>query len=295
MTALLLVGAAATDPAHHEGRLALRSRGELRSRDAYQGPADLVVAELPPGARAVPPAVAELARETSARGILLWVSEPMVRPVTPVGAGNIVLAAAAHQGHTLSALDILLGAAATTPGQRQSLHHHWWCAWVAGAASPAVDVHLADSVGATFVHHHGRERPANAARTAAHVLGNAQTDARRASLLREQLGGEALTVHLTPGGTAWLVHWPTTAAPLWLYSPLRMPARWCLSAALATTGTPFVRVPAFAGDLMISASVENDAVPELLESLTRGPLEIYRTLERLAAAPSRWGVILEVR
>ncbi len=298
MTVILVLGSAATEPAHHEARQALRSRGEVRTRESHRGPADLIVAELPPGSRAVPPEVAAVARQAAAAGILLWTSEPMVRPVTSVGFGQVVLASSSHRGHTISALDILLGTPRGDGEDRcgnQSLHQHWWSAWVTGPDRPRFDISQSDALGATFVHSRGERTSPAPARTAAQILAQAQTDARRCSLLREGLGAELHVVHLTPGGGYWLVHWPTHAAPLWLYSTLRMPARWSLSAVLATAGTPFVRVPAFAGDIMIAAEISEPATSELLSSLPHGSLEAHRALQKLVRPPSEWGVLLEVR
>jgi hypothetical protein len=294
MTVIVMLGSAATEPAHHEARQALRSRGEVRTSDAHRGRADIIVAELPPGARTVPPDVAAAAREASATGILLWATEPMVRPVAPVGAGQVVLASPTHRGHTISALDILLGAPELGRGD-QALQRHWWCAWVAGGERPRFDVSQSEALGATFVHLRGEARAAAPGRTAAQILAHAQTDARRCSLLRDGLGADVHAVHLAPGGGYWLVHWPTHATPLWLYSALRMPARWSLSATLATTGTPFVRIPAFAGDVMIAAEIADEATAELTACLPQGALEAHRALERLVQRPADWGVVLEVR
>jgi hypothetical protein len=289
-----MVGTAANAPEHQDARAVLRSRGQLASRDSYRGRADIVVGELPAGSRAVPPEIASAARESMAAGIVLWANEPLMRPVMPVGAGNVVLVSAPQRAHLLSALDILLGAP-SSQGSRQALHRQWWSAWVLGTEQAHLDAHQADNTGATFVHFQGQPPPQGAGLTAAQLLGSTQTDARRCSLLREALGRDLHLVHLSPGGGNWLVHWASHATPLWLYSPLRMPARWSVSATLATSGSSFVRMPAFPGDLMISAAIDDDDIAELLETIPLGALDAFRALESLVRRPTDWGFVIEAR
>lgn len=294
MTVILMVGTAATEPAHQEARAALRSRGELKTLAAHQGRADIVVGQLTPGQRCVPAEVAAAARTSLAAGVLLWASEPMIRPVSPVGSGNVVVVSPAARNHVLSALDILLGTPATHSGN-QSLHRQWWSGWVLGTEHRGFDCYQSDAMGATFVHHQSDSTAQSAGLLAAQSLARAQTDARRSSLLRDSLGDDVSLVHLAPGGGHWLVHWPQTPTQLWLCSPLRMPARWSVSATLAATATAFVRLPAFPGDLMIAAAVPSEGISELLDEIPLGALDVFRALEHVIRRPTDWGFVIEVR
>jgi hypothetical protein len=294
MTVILMVGATASAPEHHDARAVLRSRGQIASRESYRGRADIVVGELPAGSRTIPPEIAAAARESMAAGIVLWANEPLMRPVMPIGAGNVVLVSTSQRAYLLSALDILLGAPASR-GSRQALHRQWWSAWVLGTEQDHFDAYQADSTGATFVQYGGESPAPGAGLTAAQLLGSTQTDARRSSLLREALGTDLHLVHLSPGGGHWLVHWASHAVPLWLYSSLRMPARWSVSATLATGGSSFVRIPAFPGDLMISAAIEEPLIAELLEKIPLGALDVLRALETLVRRPTDWGFVIEAR
>ncbi|MBK7538746.1 MAG: hypothetical protein IPI49_25945 [Myxococcales bacterium] len=299
MTAFLLVGAAASDPALQDARAMLRGRGEVSGPDAPRSGVDIVVASLPAGTRAVPKDLAELARSAGAWGLLLWIHEPMVRPVTALGEGNVVLASPTSRQHVLSALDLLLGAPVTGAG-RQALHRHFWAAWALGAESSPFFAMHSDSLGATLVHAATTPRPPSArpdcpAKLANQAINQAQTDSRRGSLLREALGDDALVAHLSPDGGHWLVYWPKALAPLWLYSPLRMPARWSVSATLANSGVPMVRMPAFPGDLLVAASIAEQDIPQLLTALPLGALDVLRTLENLTRRSMDWGFVVEVR
>jgi hypothetical protein len=293
MTVFLMVGSTATDPNHQDLRAALQRRGELTTMGANRDRADVVVGQLPPGARVVPGEIATAARESLASGVLLLASEPMIRPVTPVGSGNVVLVSP-QRTHVLSALDILLGAP-TSQGGHQALLRHSWSGWAVGSHELALDHYQTDAAGATFVHAQGPRAKQSAALVATQMLGAAQTDARRSSLLREALGTDVQLVHLAPGGGTWLVHWTHNSTPLWLCSSLRMPARWSVSAALAASGAPFVRLSAFPGDLMISTSIPDQEIRELLDKISLGALDIFRALERLVHRPTDWGFVLEVR
>lgn len=293
MTAFLLLGSIATDPALEEMRALLRVRGDVLGSAA--GRAEIVVAELPAGARAVPGEVAERARSCGASGLLLWTREPLTRPVNALGAGNVVLASPSCRQHVLAALDLLLGAPASSAAGQQALHRAFWLAWTKGStAAPLTAAHSEDG-GATLAVTSPDARAGDAASRARRALTEAPTEARRAALLREQLGATALVAHLSPDTTHWLAYWPAAASPLWLYSPQRMPARWSVSASLAASGLPMVRLPAFSGDLLVAAHLEEGAVPALLSAMPQGALEVHRVLEAAAKRPDDWGFVVEVR
>jgi hypothetical protein len=293
MTRILLMGAD-DEPRLRDAHAVLRGRGEILAPGPSAQRADLVVGELPRGTRAVPAEIAAAARAAEAIGVLLWTEEPMVRPVTPVGAGNVVLVSPAHRGHVLAALDILLGVPA--PPGRQAVHRAWWSGTVMASPTGELDDYQSESMGATFVHQGVRQAETpSPALLASQLIERAQTDARRGALLRDALGDSLALVHLAPGASHWLVSWPSHAPPLWVFSPLRLPMLWSLSATLAASESSFARFPSYPGDLMVAAALGEAETAELLATFALGSLDVLRALERLAHRPGDWGFVLEVR
>lgn len=295
MTTFLLHGDAASDPSLQEARTVLRRRGELRTASGDGTRADVLVAALPAGARAVPGDIAQAAVQSGASGLLLLAREALARPLNVLGAGDVVLVSPSSRPHLLSAIDLL----ATEPGPRtgqQILQRAFWAAWTfAEAGAARLSPLYCDTVGATLVWGADEERLAHASLLAHQAIAAGPSDARRLERVRDDLGDHAAFAHLSTSAASWLVHCPDVATPLWLYSALRMPARWSVSAALANSGAPLVRIPAFPGDLLVAASVAEERIADVLEALTLGALEVHRVLDRSTARPNDWGFVIEAR
>jgi hypothetical protein len=237
--------------------------------------------------RAVPDEVIAAARGAAHARVLLWTREPMVRPVVPV-QDRVVLVAPSRRDHLVSAIDILIGPPArpcATTGQ--ALHRSWWSGWVVGEGT-AFDVAQSERDGATLL-----QAAAPRAELAASMLCREPSDARREAVLRESLGGVSL-VHLAPGASHWFVQW-SSSVPLWLYSPLRIPARWSLSAAVVAGGGGALRIAAFPGDLVVAAAVADGDVERVLEQLSQGAIDVFRMLGACVRDPGQWGAVVEAR
>jgi len=284
MTAFHLVGRAATEPAFEDARAVLRQRGLVV---ADPDRADVIIGEVPVGVRAVPEDVIAAARGAVRAGVLLWTREAMVRPVVPV-QHNVVLVAPVRRDHLVSAIEILLGPPAPSRAtSAQSLHRGWWSGWVVGEDT-AFDVAQNERDGATLL-----QAAAPRAELASSVLCRTAADAQRDALLRESFGRSHL-IHLAPGASHWFVQW-SSAAPLWLYSPLRIPARWSLSAAVAASGGGALRVAAFPGDVVVAAAVSDDDAVRVLEQLASGAIDVFRTLCACVRDKGQWGAVVEAR
>lgn len=295
MTTFLLHGDAASDPTLQEARTVLRRRGELRTGSAEGTRADILVAALPAGTRTVPGDVAQAATLSGASGLLLLAREALARPLNVLGAGDVVLVSPSSRPHLLSAVDLL----ATEPGPRagqQILQRSFWAAWTfAEARAACLSPLYCDTAGATLVWGADEERLAHASLLAHQTITTATSTSRRLESVRDDLGSKAHFAHLSTTGAFWLVYCPDIAAPLWLFSALRMPARWSVSAALANSGSPIVRIPAFPGDLLVAASVSEDRVTDVLDALPLGALDVHRALDRATTQASDWGFIIEAR
>lgn len=295
MTTFLLHGEAASDPSLQEARNVLRRRGELSSGAAESTHADILVAALPAGSRTVPGDIAQAAIQSGASGLLLLAREALTRPLNVLGAGDVVLVSPSSRPHLLSAIDLLV----TEPGPRagqQVLQRSFWAAWtfVEARAARCSPLYY-DTSGATLAWGVDEERLAHASLLAHQAIAAGASDARRVERVRDDLGDHAHFAHLSTSGAFWLVYCPSVAAPLWLYSALRMPARWSVTAALANSGVPMVRIPAFPSDLLVAASVADDRVADVLDALALGALDVHRALDRCTAKASDWGFVLEAR
>jgi hypothetical protein len=281
VTVFALLGQAATATEFEDARDVLRQRGTIGG-----DPPDVVVADLQPGQRMVAEDVLRVAQRAHARVILLS-REPMVRPVVVVRPDLVVVEPGRRN------LNFALALLLDSPSDLSvnELGRSWWTALVVGSRQVPLRLSADDRDGATVVF--GSDDRAVAA-LAASTIRDTQTDARREARLREVIGPATMLVHLAPNTDHWLVMW-TDQVPLWIASPSRIPARWCLSASLTAANVSFARVPAFAGDFLVAARVNDDAVLEVYEQLEAGPYDTYAALRRLIRAPDSWGFVLEAR
>jgi hypothetical protein len=110
-------------------------------------------------------------------------------------------------------------------------------------------------------------------------------------------------LHLTRRAKDWLVYWPTSKAPLWLFSPLRLPnlSEW----GRGSKETSKVhRIAAFHGDLAVALSTEVSGLadaearsPSLRSLLTEGgPAVLQHLLGVLRSSVDPVaGIVAEVR
>jgi hypothetical protein len=255
-----------------------------------------LVAGLPAGARRVPADLARLASR-NAVPLVLCTSEPMVRPVTTLLGGRVVLIAPPfdplrlRSGLRAAAVGAAIDAGRFVGAGGQSLTAEWWAGWARHPSheggveviESAIDVTLV--VGA-------RGMPAQTEQID-DVFGIALDD----DALERDLGatvGEAGVLRLAPTQGEWIAYWPPAAGALWLCSPRRAPARWCLSRAIAATGRRLSRLPAYPGDVMVVCD-RVSAVEGIVAAVERGAAEAYATLRAAAAEARLCGAIVEAR
>lgn len=281
MTAFALLGQTATAAEFEDAREVLRRRGSIDSDVP-----DIVVADLQPGQRTVSDEVLRLAQRKNARVILLS-REPMIRPVVVVRPDLLVVEPGARN------LDVALALLCDGPSDLavNELGRSWWLASVLGSREVPLRFTAEDRDGATVVF--GTQDRAVAA-LAASTIRDSQTDSRREARLREVIGAGTMLVHLAPNSDHWYVMW-TDRVPLWIASSSRIPGRWCLSASLGAANVSFARIPAFAGDFLVAARVDDAATHEVYEQLAMGPYDTFTSLRRLVRAPDTWGFVLEAR
>lgn len=290
-------------------RLPARVRDEIRAACAESGveavdlidgmaipPATIaVVAALPPGARRIPPDLARLSARAALR-LVLCAAEPMLRPVTSLLGGRVIIVAPPFEPKHLR-WGLRAAAASGVEPVRfagdagQSLAAEWWLAW---ARQPG---------------HDGAVVAAESASDVIAVLGAQCTPAQAeqaSELIRAATDDEALERDLTAMvedravvrlGAAlgeWLVYLPPRAGAVWLCSPWRAPARWCLSRAAAAGGPRVARLPAYPHDVMILCD-QAAAAARLAEAAELGALEAYEALRAAAADARLLGAVLEAR
>ncbi|HYU16227.1 MAG TPA: hypothetical protein VEL05_09155, partial [Candidatus Acidoferrum sp.] len=124
----------------------------------------------------------------------------------------------------------------------------------------------------------------------------------RDALLGRTLGPRAGLIHLTADSMSWLIYWPCSWQPLWLFSTQRLP-RW--SDLTRNQDLALRRVPAVAGDVIAGLSSAesfadgSSALPATVVSaamLEGGPALLALFEARMAAAPRPFSSVLaEVR
>jgi hypothetical protein len=134
------------------------------------------------------------------------------------------------------------------------------------------------------------------------LVGSCDGDQWSDAKLRDALQERAGLLHLTRRAKDWLVYWPTSTAPLWLFSPLRLPnlSEW-------GPGHPETskvhRIAAFHGDLAVALSGEVSALtaerrgPSLRSLMADGGPVVLHHLAGLLRSSSDpvAGVVAEVR
>jgi hypothetical protein len=253
-----------------------------------------IIGALPAGARRIPPDLARLAARSTIR-LVLYAAEPMVRPVTTLLGGRVILISPPidpQRLHWALRAATVGGAEAARFGgdAGQSLSADWWLAWArhpghgAGveAVESAIDVTAIVGPGCTAVQ---AEQAGDVIRTAA------------AEALERDLAstvGEAAALHLATTTGEWVVYWPPGGGALWLCSPWRAPARWCLSRAIAASGRRVAHIPAYPQDVMVLCDHE-PSVEAIVAAVERGATEAYATLRALAAEARLIGALVEAR
>jgi hypothetical protein len=238
--------------------------------------AQLVVAALKTGCREISQEVVDLV-ELQAAGapLLLLADEPLVRPALTIQDGRITLLGRPFSGcRVYSQLRLLLGgregnaprATAHHCGQvifatRERLRRSFWTAEIAvgkdedrSTRFPEVHLDRLEAMTAVLpfeasfsISQRDRER----------ILETLHTQPRggdRGAELSNLLGTRAGLVGLTARASEWIVYWPSTALPLWMYSPVRLPRFRDLAAHRSDVGRRMVRFPAFSGDLTVALS-----------------------------------------
>jgi hypothetical protein len=254
-----------------------------------------LVAGLPAGARRLPAELARLASRTALR-LVLCASEPMVRPVTTLLGGRVILIAPPFDPQRLR-----WGLRAATAGGAeaagfagdagQTLGSEWWLAW---ARHPGYDaaVEVAESpIDVTAVV--GRGGTAAQAEQAGDLIRGASDD----EALERDLGTtveERAVVRLAATLGEWTVYLPPASGALWLCSPWRAPARWCLSRVIGESGHRLARVPAYPQDVLILCE-QAPAVEAIVAAAERGAIDAYAALRAAAAAARLVGAVVEAR
>lgn len=259
----------------------------------------VMVCGLELGERRIPEDVMALLEATPTLALVLCAKEPLVKPRVVLQDGRVTaLSPPIDRTELMSVLRAaMLPAAApqTVEGygdhRFEALRRTHWVAWTRGRAAPAISLH--EQRGATIVLGDGTyDRPA-----IADAMASSQSDADREASLGV-LAGASAVAHLTPDANEWVVYWPQTQCPLWIYSPNRLPTRWNAARSLAATdGRRLLRLSAFPGDQLVAAWLPSDAGAVTLDDVLveRGP-ETLVGLNALASREDRvTGLVMEVR
>ena len=254
-----------------------------------------VVAALPPGARRIPPDLARLASRSALR-LVLCAAEPMLRPVTSLLGGRVIVIAPPFDPKHLR-WGLRAAAASGVEPVRfsgdagQSLSAEWWLAWARQPGHDGAVVAAESSIDLTAVI--GAQCTPAQAEQASDLIRGATDDEQLERDLTAMVEDRAV-VRLTATLGEWMVYMPPRAGALWLCSPWRAPAQWCLSKALADGGHRVARVPAYPHDVMILCDQAAPAA-RLAEAAEQGALEAYEALRTAAADARLMGAVVEAR
>jgi hypothetical protein len=291
-------------------------------------PASLLIAELPSGQRRVPGSVLKLAtRVFPGIPVVLLSNDPLVRPAVSLSGGRLTLIQLpidvdrlatrlrillADQRRTADNRNLFQGA--TDPNDpvltRDQLSSNCWIARI--GCRGAADAATTDSDFPTL-HHDASDglvgvigAPAPSApewiNQVVDGVRSVRDDDQRESLLASTLSENRAMVHLSPSSDGWTFYWPHAEWPLWIYSPLRLPNWWDLSATIASTERRMLSLPAYAGDMVIALSgqpstseIHEDG--ELSTALNSGgPAVVDLLANRLRKQPQHFGgLLVEVR
>ena len=254
-----------------------------------------VVASLPPGARRIPSELARLASRASLR-IVLCASEPMVRPVTTLLGGRVILIAPPFEPQRLRrGLLAATAGTATAPvvaGQAgQSLSTEWWLAWSRHPDHGAVVELVESAIDATVLV--GAGCTTAQAEQVAEVMRTAVDDDALERDLAATLEDTAV-LRLSAALGEWIVYAPPVSGVAWLCSPWRAPAQWCLSKAITAAGRHVARLPAYPRDVLLLCD-HVPATERVVAAMERGAIEAYATLRTLAAEIRLAGALVEAR
>jgi hypothetical protein len=254
-----------------------------------------IVAALSPGARRVPAELARLVGRSAVR-LVLFAGEPMVRPVTTLLGGRVIVISPPFEPKRLR---YGLRAAGAGPAEArpwggdagQSLAAEWWLGWArhpghrGGVEAFESAVDLTVLVGARSI--------VAQAEQIGDILGHATDDDALERDLASTIG-EAAVLRLAPTAGEWIVYWPAAAGALWLCSPWRAPARWSLSRAIDAGGRRIVRMPAYPDDVIVLCD-HPPAVDAIVAAVSRGVTEAYASLRVAAAGTPLLGAVVEAR
>jgi len=254
-----------------------------------------VVGVLPAGARRVPPDLARLAARSALRLVLCSV-EQMARPVTTLLGGRVILIAPPFDPQRLRwglrAAAVGVAEAARFGGDAgQSLSAEWWLAWARQPGHPAAVQAIESAIDITVVA--GPGCTPELAEQAGDVIRTAADDEALERDLTSTVGDNpAMRLAATLG--EWIVYWPSVGSELWLCSPWRAPAEWCVSRGIAASGRRVSHIPAYPHDVMILCD-HPPTVEAMVAAVERGPTEAYAVLRTAAAETRLFGALLEAR
>ncbi len=254
-----------------------------------------IIGVLPAGARRVPQDLARLAARSALRLVLCAV-EQMARPVTTLLGGRVILIAPPFDPQRLRwglrAAAVGGSEAARFGGDAgQSLGAEWWLAWARYPGHSATVQAIESAIDITVVVGPGVTAPLT--EQAGDVIRTAADDEALERDLTSTVGDNPV-VRLAATLGEWVVYWPPTSGELWLCSPWRAPAQWCVSRGIAASGRRVAHIPAYPQDVMVLC----DHVPALegiIGAVERGTTEAYAVLRAAAAEARLIGAILEAR
>ena len=258
-----------------------------------------VIAGLEPGVRRIPDDLVALVDGIPGLQLVLCAQEPLVKPRVVIGNGRVcVLGPPIGRGHIGAALRAVTAPAPPPLDQGtrrfEVLRRAHWVAWARGSSGPAISLH--EQRGTTVVIGDGTEDRS----AIADVMTSVQADEEREAALGS-VAGRAGVAHLTHDANEWVMYWPMTACPLWLYSPNRVPARWNVARGIAgVSNRRMLRLAAFPADQLVGAwsevALTGDALAQVHQVAAEGGSETIVGLEDVAAHhPHVTGVVMEVR
>lgn len=269
----------------------------------------VLLAALPAGARRIPEPIMDLIGRTApSPPLVLLCEDPLVSPTFGLHDGRVMLVAKpfttarlfSQIRMVLAGAEVACATVATRPSGDAVVAHERLAshAWLGGVliGDQAPPPSRSDERGTTALLPVADD-PADLAtrvETAHEIVTSSATDGEKRRALEELLGDRVALVHLGERGRRWVCYWPSSAAPLVLFSEHRLPSTCNLERR-----SGLVSLEARSGDLLVALSAGAGAWLGPLErtAIASGGPALIRALAHSAAAVDGRGsgLAVEVR
>jgi hypothetical protein len=233
----------------------------------------MLVTGLPSGRRRIPEDVCELLSKDFPRlQVLVLCDEPLKRRTMSSHGGRIVLVGTPHSVSQIASRVQMLLCARPVPreavGFRQDrasteerLDPRYWVGTVASSDSKAAPLLRRDGSGLTvLLSLPGAKALVTIVDRVVAALSAATPDDRTRAAVAELLGNDHAAVHLAKATEEWRLYFPWPERTASLCSPERLPSIWDFSTTFAKS--PFARLPAAPGDLLVVSTAPRRALGE---------------------------------